>query len=300
MFEDTSHLSNEMDHEIIMHRNVHFGGSFTVMLEYYEKEGRGSQPEIEPSRIRALLQLEEQEPHCFDQFLFSDEEEKVQKAKGLYQRFQALYDIPDASPISLALADLILSEEEEPTQEIQRLEQLGGEATQPLIDLLLAEDFYDPLAPGYGYAPAFAALILGHLGDPRAIIPLFQTLGRPDYFIETIVVDALHALGTPAKEFLLKRVKQQPFSKENTHAAIALISFRDDENVSLVALNLLEAIAHDKKQLALSTYLTLSTSGLKQTAHRDRCIALSLKSTLPVELSHDLRSIIRTWEPHTP
>ena len=71
-----------------------------------------------------------------------------------------------------------------------------------LIDLLRNEDFYDPLFPGYGEAPVLAAKCLGLIGDKRAIISLFEAIGEGDFFNEDIILDALHVIGNPARDFL--------------------------------------------------------------------------------------------------
>jgi len=48
-------LLDEIDTLILMHRDVHFSGSFTAMLEYYRNESaKGIQDEVEIERIRFL------------------------------------------------------------------------------------------------------------------------------------------------------------------------------------------------------------------------------------------------------
>ena len=34
-------LTDELDHAILMHKDVHFGGNFSLMIEYYKEEGKG-------------------------------------------------------------------------------------------------------------------------------------------------------------------------------------------------------------------------------------------------------------------
>lgn len=295
MFEDPFELSDEMDHEILMHRNAHFGGSFSAMIDYYEKDGKGSDPEIELHRIYQLMHLEQTQPDCFENFLLSDEEEKVTHAKKLYQKFQNLHDNPKAPALGLAIADLILTEEEEPSREIDQVVSFESQAVQPLIDLLLSEDFYSPLSPGYGFAPAFAAQVLGKLGNPKAIIPLFQALGRHDFFLEAVIIEALTNIGQPAKEFLLKRLSQEPLNMDNTHAAIALVPFREDDEVAKAALDLLEKVAHLDAQKVLSSYLILVAGGLKQPQDKQRLVSLSLNQEIPLDVKSDLREVVKPW-----
>ena len=77
-----------------------------------------------------------------------------------------------------------------------------------LIDIITSEKFYQPLSPGYGEAPALAARCLGLIGDERAIRPLFEALGREDFFMEEAIYSALSTTGDSAKEFLLNCLKQ--------------------------------------------------------------------------------------------
>ncbi|MES2122812.1 MAG: hypothetical protein V4492_08575, partial [Chlamydiota bacterium] len=61
MSDDLSHaMTDAVDHDILMHRDAHFGGSFALMLEYYQKEGKGAHPEFGTSRIEELMRLEDE------------------------------------------------------------------------------------------------------------------------------------------------------------------------------------------------------------------------------------------------
>ncbi len=46
-------LYDSDDIEVLMHRHAHFGGSFGIMLDYYEKGGKG-----------AVLEIERVQAHC--------------------------------------------------------------------------------------------------------------------------------------------------------------------------------------------------------------------------------------------
>ncbi len=281
--------SDEMDHQILMHRNTHFGGSFSAMIEYYEREGKGSQPELELKRIYQLQDLEQSNPSCFEGFLLPEEEKQVEQSIELYKKFQELYEDPHAPEIGIRIADLVLSEEEDPTQEINRIVELGSAATPALIELLRSDVFCDPLSPGYGYSAAYAAVALGKIGDPQAIVPLFEAMRRRDYFLEAAAIDSLRMFGHQAKDFLLSRLQLSPISEENERAAIALTNFENDEEIAKAALELLEKIARDKKQLSFSSYLSLSLGGLKLQADKERAHALLLDETIPNELRKDLK-----------
>ena len=158
-------LSYSIDNAILMHRDVHFGGSFQTMLDYYQKEGRGVSKEFEIKRIQELAELEKRSrQNLAAVMLTGPEAEKVAKAKQAYVSLRELYDIPNPkSKMPLLLADLILSEDEELPKAIEAVVAERGNIVRLLLDLLRNEEFYDPLFPGYGLAPSLAAQCLGKI-----------------------------------------------------------------------------------------------------------------------------------------
>ena len=54
-------LVYSIDNSILMQRDAHFAGSFPLMIEYYQKEGRGMLNEIELSRIEELYEIEQRD-----------------------------------------------------------------------------------------------------------------------------------------------------------------------------------------------------------------------------------------------
>ena len=109
--------------------------------------------------------------------------------------------------------------------------EYGEIMIQPLIDLIRNDEYYDPLFPGYGMAPLHAAQCLDRLGNEKAIVPLFETLGRCDFFVEETLLYALKSLGHPARNFLLKILESRPFTEDNERAALALVLFQEDPEV---------------------------------------------------------------------
>lgn len=282
-------LADEYDHAIIMHCKAHFGGSFAVMMEYYEKEGKGAMPEFELYRIRALAALEEENPGFLEEMLSPPEIDEVERSRVLYDKLRSVYEDARSTPIARAIADLILAEDEEPTKEIEAIVRLGKDAVDPLLALISSEDSYNPLFPGYGYAPASAALALGKIGDPRAIAPLFQALGKEDFFTEAAIIDALGMLGDASRTFLLSRLRHQPLTQENTQAAIALASFKDHPDVIRASLELLEETACDLRYKDLAAYLILNCAHTSNSEQRKRLEELSKNPSFPSALQEELR-----------
>ena len=52
-------ILDELDTEILKHRDAHFGGNFQVMIDYYEQEGIGVVPDFDIDRIVELHELQE-------------------------------------------------------------------------------------------------------------------------------------------------------------------------------------------------------------------------------------------------
>ncbi|MBS0628199.1 MAG: hypothetical protein JSS09_08320, partial [Verrucomicrobia bacterium] len=184
------------------------------------------------------------------------------------------------------LALLILSEKEEPEEEIEDLCSLGKEAILPLLTLIKQEDFYNPLFPGYGLSPFHAAICLGKLKSKEAIIPLFEMLCKVDFFGELEIFSALASIGDPAKEFLLKVLKKNPITQENENAAIALSYFPKEPSIASACIDMLELPSIQAKP-TLFTHLLFSCEDLFDPKLIERVLAL-LKLPLPSDLKKEI------------
>jgi hypothetical protein len=290
-------LSDVMDKEILMHREAHFGGKFDIMLEYYYSGGKGTHPEFQLRRMEELKALEDSmEENLAGLLLSGAEAEEVARARDVYKKLRDLYgENSSEARIPRLIADLILSEEPEAEMETEAIIAEGKKIIPFLLDLLRSEDFHNPLFPGYGQAPFLAAKCLGLIGEEKAIISLFENIGRGDFENEKMVIKALKNVGDPAKDFLLKVVSSKPFSEDNERAALALIQFQDDPRVAESCLGLLEnpeIFAHD----SLATYLILACEGLKDPGKRERFAAIAKKSDLPSHFKQDIQAVINSWD----
>jgi HEAT repeat protein len=286
-------LIDRNDHEILMHRDAHFSGSFEAMLCYYAEEGKGVQPEFEIKRIKQLKEMEEKsQQNLSDIFLDEEEKEEVKKAKEKYLFLRELYE-KETSSASTLIADLILTEDHEATKEIANIEKIHSSTLPLLIDLISQEDFYNPLFPGYGHAPAHAAVCLGKMKDPQAVPALFEALGRSDFFTEDAIMEALQKIGQPAKDFLQKTLLKEPFSKDNENAAAALLSFPVDESLSETFFSLLLNPSALKRPHFIA-YLILGCEGLKKKSLQEQFKAYI--ENLPSRDAKEEASLIsRNW-----
>ncbi len=289
-------IAYSIDNSILMHRDVHFGGSFPLMLEYYRSEGRGISNDFDLSRIEELYTMEQKAGKDISPLLLSGAEaEKIAKGRQAYKQLRDLYAArKPQTPIPRLIADLILAEEADIPNAEQAVVAQKSAIVPALIDLLRNEDFYDPLFPGYGQAPALAAECLGKIGDKRAIISLFEAVGEGDFFNEDIILDALHAIGEPAKTFLLRVLHATPITMDNEQAAISLIRFKSDPEVSTACLNFLQNLDL-AKHLALATYLVLACEGLASTHEQQALLNLAEKPTTPKSIRQDIAIVAKTW-----
>ena len=288
-------VSDTQDVEILMHREAHFGGNFDVMIDYYQKDGKGCSPNINASRIVELAELEKSSgENMAAVMLTAADAEKIHKIRETYKTLRDVYEVKEKSnPIPTLIADLILSEEIHPETEIKAFLPYKQSSVTALMDLLKNPDFYDPLFPGYGYAPEHAAEILAHIGDRRAIIALFEAIGEGDFFNDEGILRALKAIGEPAKEFLLKVLQGRPFNEDNEKAAIALENFKGDETVGNTALELLQDPAVLKDHI-FSTYLVFLCEDLPQHPYKEKLLAVAKVPNLSKELLRDIQVVAKT------
>lgn len=236
-------LECDEDHSILLHRDAHFAGSFEAMLDYYQEERKGVQQDFDIERISQLAEIEGNVGEDLSQVMLSEGElEAVKEVRQSYEKLRELYeDDGDSSKLPRLVADLILSEEEDPETEIQALVDQGAVTVPALVTLLRSEEFAQALSPGYGWGPILAARCLGRIGDPSAIIPLFESLGSEDFVLEEAALSALEMIGDKARDFLLQVLETETITRDNERAAMALVRFRDDPNVQETARTLLSS-----------------------------------------------------------
>lgn len=286
-------LLDAIDLDILMHKEAHFGGNFEVMLDYYKKDGVGVMPDFDEERIKELYTIEKSlGASLTDSLLPLPAKQMVEKSKNLYQELRLAHEQSDKA-IAAKVADLILTEDELPQKEIQNLVSMGKEAFIPMVHLIESTDFYDPLFPGYGRTPIFAAMVLEKLKDKSAIPHLFAALGQENFFTDDAIIKSLISFGDEAKTFLIKKLSGEPFTKENIYAITALTTLEDDEEVAKVALSILEKPTSHKNENFMR-YLIFACSGLKHEV--DRMKFTQFQSTVPSNaLKKECAVIIKNW-----
>ena len=292
--EGSFELTDEMDHEILMHRDAHFGGDFGVMLQYYAEDGIGVNPDFDIDRINYLKEVEEQVDGNLAALVLSvTEAESVAKARTTYTKLKAVYD--SENDLARLVADILLCEEEEPDALVEDVLEMGERITPELLKLIESPDAYDQLSPGYGLSPAIAIHCLGELQEERAIVPIFERFGSEMLFDEEVLLEALQKIGEPAKEFLVRILKSRPITSDNIHAAFALTSFEQDSDIAVAAYEELQFDEVRDKPL-LSTYLLCHCDALQGTAHSESFIAMAEDPALPKAMRLEIENIVRDWK----
>lgn len=283
-----------IDHDILMHRDAHFHSNFQTMIDYYKKNGKGVHDDFDLERIVFLRDLEEESRQNLSPLILEEEEkDRVEESLKLYELLKALTHKKVKNAEAL-IADLILSESDNPEEVKAALLQLKGAAVKPLIEVIRTENYYDPLFPGYGKAPQLATEILGAIGDRRAIIALFEEINQSDFFNDEVVLKALYSIGKPAEDFLLGVLKGKPYNLDNEKAAQALHLFKTDK-VASICFEVLKDLDLKTHEL-LASYLILNLEGLENTPYEKEFIELSKSDKISKTLKTDFQTIIRSWQ----
>lgn len=279
------------DHDILMHRDAHFGGKFEKMLEYYRQGKKGVNPDFEIERILFLHDLERDIGADLSAEGLDDEEKTlVAESIKRYETLRALSHKKNRT-IHALLAELILSDEEKPEKTVEAIVALKGEALKPLVELIRDETSYDPLFPGFGLMPALANEILGLIGDKRAIITLFEEINQGDFFDDEVIFSALKQIGEPSLEFLLKVLHAQPITIDNERAAQALHVFANQRAAS-GSLEMLKTIDMKKHDI-FAGYLILNCENLSE---EEQIEFKKLEDKIPKNLKFDFAAIIQGWQ----
>lgn len=309
--EGESFLIDEEDKEILMHRDAHFAGNFDAMLESYREEKRGAVLDVSLKRIESLYNQEKGLKKNIAPYLLSGtDSEKIAESKKMYAELRSLYEQQgDKENISTAIADLILTENEEPQEEIEKVISYADQAITPLIELINSQLFQDPLFPGYGKAPLAAATALGQLyahSDaqnlsatknillPKVLRSLFDLMRQNNTDYEETALAALRSIGASAKEFLMKQLAAKPITQDNEQAAVALHIFADDADIATFCFKMLQDKELQKKA-SIALYLVLGCESLPMPL-RNEFIKLVQSGVFPEEVRREAEATSKYWD----
>ncbi len=297
MSTDQIPLLDEEDILILMNRDVHFGGNFKIMINYYEDEDHiGINEEFKLDRLKELALIEEHlQENLSDTLLSEPNQQKIKVMQQLYAHFRDSYENDNITHVARLLSDLILTENENPTHEMKALVEKKEESIPLLIKLIESDTFFDHLSPGYGRAPELAARCLEIMQDRVALKPLFTAIRGKNFFQDEAFSRAITSFGNDGKEFLISILKSRPLSYDHEKALITLLRFTPNNKTALEAFSLLKE-SNLSAQSSLFNYLLLACEGLKEPSLREELINhVSLKKLSSLQ-KEDLDHIIKSWK----
>jgi len=235
---------DEIDRQILKHKQVHFSSSFPAMIEYYKEEKKGAILPTTVERLYQLHQIEETTGHDLATLVLSDQDiAEIKEAMKAYHRLESL------AKQEKNLGDLIFTEEENPKKLIKNL-SLEKKAFPLLLEMIQSDDFFNPLFPGYGLAPVLAAKTLSLAKEKKAIPFLFERIGHLDFEVESHFLSALSEFGEDALQFLFQILKHKGSDVQVKHAILALSHFEPSPLIAKRALEKLQQLELDHPDLS--------------------------------------------------
>ncbi len=240
-------LIDEEDKKIILHREVHFGGSFPVMQEYYANEDhRGVMDDISPERIKFLADVEVKLGKNLAPFLLSGSDaEHIARAKKLYKSIEhAINQAEEArktdfsSGVKVDLLTQILFEEGNKPWTLEQMQQFK-EFPEILFTLAASDEFRDELSPGYGKAPLEAIRLIGQLQISKGMDILFRVFPSASDDEEEVLIAALVSFGSKALDKTTQYLTSRPITPLHEKMASLLVAFLPNQVALNAALNML-------------------------------------------------------------
>lgn len=281
--------------DILKHCAAHFGDRLDLMLAAYQMERAAAVLDVGLEEIERLIEMERAGQDKLAPLLLSGADaEEIAAARKAYSALRDIYDVEEElTDIPRLMADLILSEEEEPTAEIAAIVARGRDMVTPLVELLTNDLFSNPLFPGYGRAPSLAAICLGKLKAKSAIPQLFDSIGRSDFFADDILIKALAEMGEEGISFVIDRLHSRPVGPDNVKAAMVLAGLPPSEAIANAAWEQLqEPQIRSSGDHAL--YLTLCCSSLMDPTRRQQLKKLADDVATDPEVADEIRRM--SWD----
>ncbi len=125
---------------------------------------------------------------------------------------------------------------------LSAIEKMGAAAVEPLIESLRDKE---------GTVRKFAAILLGNLGDPRAIEPLGMALYDMHHEVGKVSAEALVRFGAPALDVLVEALSH-PEMWIRIHAVEALSAIRDPR-VTPILLEMLDDPEREVKKQVIQS-----------------------------------------------
>ena len=208
-------VEEEIVCDILLHKKVHFGDSFDVMLKYYEEDEHiGIISGITKDIIdvyHMVLQDDTLEDKLFDNHHF----DQIEHALEQYRSIKALVEIKGAyNGIYQLFVDLVFSENEkdgyiETILSHQHRDIVLDQASKIIED----PRYYSNLSPGYGLLPVTMMRLVGRTKDKQWIKPLFNALLRYGSLYDDVILTVMAEYHHQVKQSMLQNYNQHHIQK---------------------------------------------------------------------------------------
>lgn len=125
----------------------------------------------------------------------------------------------------------------------ERLADLGERAVPRLVEIVTNTDFWDEAAPGDGWAPIYAARLLGEIGDARALEGMYEALGdcEPEAMLDPELTRAIQQFGEEAIEPGIEVLERRGTSfRPDLACVFADLGVRDRRAFQVILQNFVE------------------------------------------------------------
>lgn len=227
MIPDQVGYFSEEDTLLLMHCDVHFSQNFELMADYYASDGIGVDPDIDLKRIQEFQKLSRKEAlYLFENLITPEKLPRVLEAKEAYLRLRDVYESESKDVGACLLSDLLLSEDEDTSDEEQAIFEYGTKLIPVLVTILRSYLYHSSLGPGYGQGPSRVLRCLSLFDTTPCISEAFESLSISDNpFYSYDVTNYFRIFENQAKAFLFKQIESAVLSEDHRRALEILAEF---------------------------------------------------------------------------
>jgi hypothetical protein len=218
-------VEEELVCDILLHKKVHFGDSFDVMLKYYEEEEHiGIINGITKKDIIDVYQMVLQDETLEDKLVDNHHLDQIEHALEQYRSIKTLIEIKgEYNDIYQLFVDLVFSENDKEGYIETILNHKHKDIVLDQASKIIEDPrYYSNLSPGYGFLPISMMKLVGRTKDKRWMKPLFNALLRYGSSYDDVILTVMAGYHDQVKQSMLQKLQSTPYSKDNERAALIL------------------------------------------------------------------------------
>ena len=251
---------DELDVSLLMQKNIHFGGSFQEMLEYYQDVSLlEHRDDIDIDRVSYLKEVEDAGTDL-EELLDEQTLEEIEDKKSLYSQIED-QAADSNNPEEQAIANLILCSEFDVEDEIITAANLGDDIVPYVLKIIERDDFYSKISPGQGRAPASAIRVLIALRDNSAILLLFSRMFNISTYTEGVFMQYFREFEAETKELIRRMLSGKTWSLDHERALSIATYLSFNQEIADECFAIIKDQSRCPKDEAYQTYLALVSNG---------------------------------------